>query len=200
MKTTLLITLAIIILLALGTCVKPPSGADMILFNGKIVTMDDNLPNGEALAIKDGLILAVGNYEGMKPYKDKHTMEIDLEGRLAIPGFIEGHAHFLGVGKAAMRLKLQKARNWVEIVSMVRRDITLKKPGKWILGRGWHQEKWGYSSGPILRRPASSPINQLHYSGQPGLSASCFGTRCLRQSKGDGPRRDYQRYSRSGRR
>ncbi len=149
-KVIFTVLISLIILIALTTCIKKPTGADMILFNGKFVTMDDNLPDGEALAIKDGLILAIGNYEGMKPYKDKHTMEIDLEGKLAIPGFIEGHAHFLGVGKAALWLKLQKARNWDDVVAMIQRaGVTINRE-EWILGRGWHQDKWDKAPVPSI--------------------------------------------------
>ncbi|MCK5125351.1 MAG: amidohydrolase [candidate division Zixibacteria bacterium] len=149
-KSVFIIILAIAVLLALTTCTKKPTGADLMLINGKVVTMDDNLSEAEAIAIKDGKILAVGNSAGMQAYQDEHTIIIDLDGRLAIPGFIDGHAHFMGVGKAAMRLKLQKAENWDDVIAMVESAVASAKPGEWILGRGWHQDKWNKPPMPSI--------------------------------------------------
>jgi predicted amidohydrolase YtcJ len=67
---------------------------------------------------------------------------IDLEGQLAIPGFIDSHGHFLGVGDAKMQLDLMQVANWDEIVSMVEYAASDATPGTLIRGRGWHQEKW----------------------------------------------------------
>jgi predicted amidohydrolase YtcJ len=67
---------------------------------------------------------------------------IDLAGRLAIPGFIEGHGHFTGIGQMKMSLNLMGAKNWDAIVAMVAAAARESKPGEWIIGRGWHQEKW----------------------------------------------------------
>ena len=70
------------------------------------------------------------------------TKVIDLEGQLAIPGFIEGHAHFMGLGYSKMILDLTRARTWDELVAMVEEAAQNAEPGEWITGRGWHQEKW----------------------------------------------------------
>jgi predicted amidohydrolase YtcJ len=59
-----------------------------------------------------------------------------------VPGLIEGHAHFLGIGRAARILRLAPQRTWEEIVAAVGAAAASAKPGEWILGRGWHQEKW----------------------------------------------------------
>ena len=61
---------------------------------------------------------------------------------LAIPGFIEGHGHFTGVGEFRMGLDLREARTWNDIVAQVARAVKQAKPGEWIIGRGWHQSKW----------------------------------------------------------
>ena len=61
---------------------------------------------------------------------------------LAIPGFIEGHGHFTGVGEFRMGLDLREARTWDDIVAQVARAVKQAKPGEWIIGRGWHQSKW----------------------------------------------------------
>lgn len=174
------ITTALAVLIGLTTCSRTRTGADMILHNGLFITMDDNLPQAESVAIKDGRILAVGNYEGMQSYKDSHTLEIDLKGKLAIPGFIEGHAHFLGLGKAASRLKLQAAKNWDNIIAMVRNAVEQAKPGEWILGRGWHQDKWNKPPMPsidglphhktISTFSPDNPVWLTHASGHSGIA------------------------------
>ncbi len=66
----------------------------------------------------------------------------DLAGRLAVPGFIEGHGHFMGVGEYRMNLDLMDVRSWDEVVRMVADAVKTAEPGAWIVGRGWHQEKW----------------------------------------------------------
>ena len=73
--------------------------ADLVLRNGKIVTLDAAKPQAEAMAITAGKIVAVGTNAQMAREIQPSTKVIDLNGHLAIPGFIEGHGHFMGVGE-----------------------------------------------------------------------------------------------------
>lgn len=116
--------------------------ADMILRNGKIVTVDEAIGEVQAIAIRGDRILAVGSNAQMKALTDDSTMIIDLQGKLAIPGFIEGHGHFTSLGLAKMNLDLMAVRNWGEVIEMVAAAVAKASPGEWIVGRGWHQEKW----------------------------------------------------------
>jgi len=116
--------------------------ADLVLRNGKIVTVDADVPEAQAVAIKDGKILAVGSDDAIDGHIADETDVIDLEGKLAVPGFIEGHGHFMSLGNAKMILDLTTAGNWNDIVSMVGDAAQDAEPGEWISGRGWHQEKW----------------------------------------------------------
>ena len=116
--------------------------ARLVLTNGKIVTVDPSLPEVEALAVSGDTIMAVGTSEEIAAYIGGETQVIDLEGRLAIPGFIEGHGHFLGIGEAKMILDLTTTSSWEDIVAMVEEAALDAEPGEWITGRGWHQEKW----------------------------------------------------------
>ena len=116
--------------------------ADMILRNGKIVTVDAAIGEVQALAIPGDRFLAVGSTAQMNALTDDSTMIIDLKGKLAIPGFIEGHGHFTSLGDAKMNLDLMAVRNWGEVIEMVAAAVAKASPGEWIVGRGWHQEKW----------------------------------------------------------
>jgi predicted amidohydrolase YtcJ len=116
--------------------------ASMILINGKIATMDQNNPSAEAIAFQGDRILAIGSTAEIEVLKNEQTKVIDLKGNFAMPGFIEGHGHFSGLGKSLMDLNFLKTKNWQEIVNMVAEAAKTAKPGEWIEGRGWHQEKW----------------------------------------------------------
>ena len=78
----------------------------------------------------------------MQPFVGPATQVVDLKGQLVIPGFVEGHGHFTGVGEAQLNLKLMPTTSWEQIVAMVGDAAKGAKPGEWIIGRGWHQEKW----------------------------------------------------------
>jgi predicted amidohydrolase YtcJ len=135
------IVLCIAVALVVG-CYGEPGTADLVLRNGRVVTVDDAVPDGEAIAISGDRILAVGSDSAISEYIGPATEVIDLEGQLAVPGFIESHGHFLGVGEAKMQLDLMSVANWDEIVAMVAGAVADAEPGQLIRGRGWHQEKW----------------------------------------------------------
>src|SRR5579864_6521657 len=116
--------------------------ADLVLRNGKLITMETGYSQAQALAARGGKIVALGTNGQMQRYIASSTKVIDLGGRLAIPGFIEGHGHFMGLGSSKMVLNLREAKNWDQIVAMVAAAAREAKPGTWILGRGWHQAKW----------------------------------------------------------
>ena len=116
--------------------------ADLVLRNGKIVTMNAAAPTAQAIAVRAGKITALGADSAAPRWIGPNTKVIDLHGMLAIPGFIEGHGHFTGVGEFRMGLDLREARTWDDIVAQVGRAVKQAKPGEWIVGRGWHQSKW----------------------------------------------------------
>ena len=66
---------------------------------------------------------------------------IDLKGRLVVPGFIDGHGHFMSLGDSLLQLDFRKVKNWQEVIEMVKVAVAKAKPGELIRGRGWHQEK-----------------------------------------------------------
>jgi predicted amidohydrolase YtcJ len=149
---TLLSGAIVLATLAARTTAAPPQppAADLVLTNGKIVTVFDAMPEVQALAVRADRIVAMGTSAEVRRLVGPATRVVDLQGQLAIPGFIEGHGHFTGVGAAELQLKLMQATSWEEIVSMVAAAVKGAKPGQWIYGRGWHQEKWTTRPNPAV--------------------------------------------------
>ncbi len=132
-------------LFAAAACAQP---ADMVLRNGRIVTEFAAQPVVQAIAIRGGKVVSLGTDADAAKWVGPRTEVIDLHGQLAIPGFIEGHGHFSGIGEYRLGLDLREARTWDEIVAQVARAAQKAKPGEWIVGRGWHQSKWDHAPDP----------------------------------------------------
>jgi hypothetical protein len=144
-------TVASLAVMAAACSGKPKvEPATLVLNQGRIVTVDDQKPEGQALAVRGDTIVAVGTNDEMAAYVGPQTRVVDLRGRLAIPGFIDGHGHFTGVGEARIVLNLTKVKNWDEVVAMVKEAARKAKPGEWIRGRGWHQDKWDQKPQPAV--------------------------------------------------
>jgi predicted amidohydrolase YtcJ len=177
------------ILLGLLSTAMALAQADLVLRNGRVVTMDAGHPTAEGIAVRRGTVLAVGSDAEMKALTGSNTRVIDLAGKLAIPGFIEGHGHFMGVGEYKMNLNLRNARNWDEIVAMVADAAKKAPPGAWILGRGWHQSKWDKTPVPnvqgfpvhaqLSKVSPNNPVWLTHASGH----ASMVNAQALKQAE-----------------
>ncbi|MGP0070455.1 MAG: amidohydrolase [Bryobacteraceae bacterium] len=145
--------------LSVGMAFAQPAdqAADLVLRNGKIVTLEQNGPEAQGLAARGGKIVAIGSNKTVDALSGPSTRVIDLDGRLAIPGFIEGHGHLTELGASKMELDLRDAKNWDEIVAMVAAAARKAKPGAWILGSGFHQAKWDRTPEPNVR---GFPVHQ----------------------------------------
>jgi predicted amidohydrolase YtcJ len=141
-KNLSLIALAAIVCFVCACNSKPDQVADTIIINGTVYTVDENMPMAEAMAIQDGKILFVGSNDSAKLFADSKTEVIDAEGHFVMPGFIEGHGHIHGLGDFLRDINLMTVANWDEALHRLDSAIKLAKPGEWIIGRGWHQEKW----------------------------------------------------------
>lgn len=131
----LLFLLPVLILLA---CQKKEA-VDMVIKNGTIYTMDDANPTAEVVAIKDGKIV----FAGAESEASKFEGEIlDLEGKTMVPGLHEGHAHIMGVGYNLLNVDLMETKSYQEVIDMVKERAANTPEGEWIVGRGWHQDKW----------------------------------------------------------
>jgi len=150
MKTIFTIALLLAGLFGLINCGdnKMDNVADLVLKNGNIATVNTKNTIVQAVAVKDGKILLVGSNSEIEKFIGSSTKVIDLDGKFAIPGFNESHAHFLGLGESLVNLDLRSAKNWNEVVVIVAEAVKKHKPGEWIIGRGWHQEKFNPAPNP----------------------------------------------------
>jgi len=116
--------------------------ADLVLRSGFIATVDPIIGNVTAMAVNDFSITAVGSDQEINQFIGAETEIIELDGRFVMPGFIEGHGHYMSLGRSKQILDLNDVDGWEEIVSKVAVAVDKSKPGEWIFGRGWHQDKW----------------------------------------------------------
>jgi predicted amidohydrolase YtcJ len=124
--------------------------ATLAIVNGHVVTVDSAKPEAEAVAMAGDRILVVGTNADVRRVAGAGTRVIDAKGRLVIPGFIEGHGHLLGLGETKRQLDLTTARTWDEIVARVAAAARTSPRGTWIVGHGWHQEKWDRPPTPAV--------------------------------------------------
>lgn len=127
---------------ALACSVARADPADLVLRGGKVATMDPSRPEAQAIAVRDGRIAAAGSDQEMEALIGTSTQVIELKGRLVVPGFIEGHGHFLSLGEQKLKLDVSDAATWEEVVGRVAAAVEKTPRGRWIDGRGWHQGKW----------------------------------------------------------
>lgn len=136
------VILSILLFLSIVGCRKN-SFADLIIYNANIYTVDVDNPAASFIAVRDGSIIEVGSDSIiLKDLAGDNTEMIDAKGHFIMPGFIEGHGHFSGLGQSLIDLNLIKAGSWEEIVQLVEGKVKSSSLGEWIIGRGWHQEKW----------------------------------------------------------
>jgi hypothetical protein len=133
-----------------GQAPPRPDPATLVLRNGRIVTLDAARPEAQAMAVRGDRIVALGTNEDIARFVGAGTEAIDLAGQLAVPGLIEGHGHFMGVGEMRMSLNLMTIRSWDEAIALVTAAAKTRAPGEWITGRGWHQEKWASVPRPAV--------------------------------------------------
>ncbi len=118
-----------------------PREASMLLLNGVIYTLDERRPVAEAVALEGDKIAGVGsNEEIRKTFRSAKV--IDLLGKTVVPGFIDAHLHLENLGASLMQLNLAGTTSVAEIQSLLSERVRRSKPGSWIRGRGWDQNRW----------------------------------------------------------
>lgn len=115
--------------------------ADLVLFNGNIVTMNSAQPKAQAVAIKRGKFVAVGANKQILSYAEESTKKIDLKGKTVVPGFVDAHVHGASLGRVLSQINLRNVKSIREIQRKVKQWTKKTAEGKWIIGRGWDQDK-----------------------------------------------------------
>ena len=117
--------------------------ADLLLLNGKVITVDEDFNVVEAVAVKDGKIIATGMMDEIEGLRGELTEVIDLEGKSVLPGLIDSHIHVVGTGLLLSQINCRTPPmgSISDILAAVKEEVDKAAPGDWILGRGWDQVK-----------------------------------------------------------
>lgn len=134
---------------------------DLLLYNGKIYSLDNKNRIFSALCIKDGKIVELGKSEILlKKYVSEK--KINLKGNIVFPGFIEGHGHLINYGKVLSEVDLFGTKSIDEIIAKISNAVENTKKGEWIFGSSWDQNNWNdknWPDGKLLN--AVSPDNPV---------------------------------------
>lgn len=152
--------MGLMIVWAMTACNPAPprnDPADLVLRGGVVLSIDPQIGDQQAVAVKGHHIVAVGSDRAINQHVGPDTQVIELNGRTVIPGLIEGHGHFLSLGRAQQVLDLTQANSFSEVVGKVSVAIDAAEPGQWILGMGWHQDKWAPGEETLVD---GIPVNQ----------------------------------------
>ena len=106
---------------------------DLLVYNATIYTVDSSFSTAEAMAVKDGKIIAIGKTGDIEKEFDA-TEKLDAQGKFIYPGFIDAHAHFVGYGMSLQRVDLTGTNSWEECIERVKIFANENKEG-WITGR-----------------------------------------------------------------
>ncbi len=115
--------------------------ADLVLINTNIRTMNPNQPTAQALAINKNKIIRVGTNKQIGQLINEKTKVMDFEGKTVVPGLIDTHIHVADYGRCLMWLDLTNAQSIEELQSMLKEKAKQTPAGKWIIGRGWNQDR-----------------------------------------------------------
>jgi hypothetical protein len=146
-----LVAVAIIVLFS--SCIN--QRVDLVVHHAQIYTVNESFAVAEAMAVQDGKIIAVGsNDDILKTYQADSL--VDAKGAKVYPGFIDGHAHFLGYGQSLYAVDLMFASSWEEVLDRVKAFVETHPGNGWIRGRGWDQNRF-----PGKAFPTNAELNVL---------------------------------------
>ena len=163
MKKWIILIVSIVALLASISIVIMTTNhkADLLLVNATIYTLDPQRSVVEAVAIREGKILATGPSSDLRSRFEADSV-IDLGGMAVVPGLIDGHVHMMGEGSSLHDLNLAHAGSPEEVAALVAERAHIVGEGKWILGRGWDQNRWQKKEFPshdiLTRAEPRSPV------------------------------------------
>jgi predicted amidohydrolase YtcJ len=147
--------------------------ADLVVTNGRIYTADGARPVVDAIAIRGGRIVFVGDRAGARALTGAGTLLLDLQGRTVIPGMTDAHAHVTGLGVSLRNVDLVGTTSYEQVIARVVERARTTPKGEWILGRGWDQNDWGDTRWPsheaLSRAVPDHPVFLERVDGHAGL-------------------------------
>ncbi len=150
--------------------------ADLAIINGRIWTGNKSQPWAEAVASRGERIIAVGSNAEIKKLVDSKTRILDLQGKLALPGFIDDHTHFVESGFHLLSVDLRDAATPEEFARRIRDHAAKLPAGRWITGGDWDHERWPGAPLPtkelIDRYTPSNPVFVSRLDGHMALANS----------------------------
>jgi predicted amidohydrolase YtcJ len=129
------------------SCGKP-GPADLVLYGGKVATVDENFSIKEAVAVRGDKIVYVGSNEEVQGYIYPNTTVIECDGKLVLPGLIDAHAHLHSLGEELTSLNVTGTKSFEEVIDRVAKKVETVEPGEWIRGGRWDQNDWEDTSFP----------------------------------------------------
>jgi predicted amidohydrolase YtcJ len=139
----------LLVFLSLTAC-KHQQKADLIVVNANVYTVDDEFSKAEAFAIKDGKFIAIGTNDEIK--QNFATLKtIDAEGKTILPGLIDAHCHFYGLGLQQQKVDLTGTKSYDEVLQRIV-DFQKEKKVNYITGRGWDQNDWEVKEFPTKEK------------------------------------------------
>jgi predicted amidohydrolase YtcJ len=117
-------------------------GADLVVINANVRTMDKSKPTAQAIAVKGRKIFFVGSNDEVKKFIASNTKTIDANGKLVIPGFNDAHVHFLDGGAGLSSVDLRDAKTPEEFVRRIGEFAKKLPKGRWIMNGNWDHENW----------------------------------------------------------
>lgn len=169
-KSVVILVVVMLMITSRGFPDQKFNKAEKIFINGHIITMDENNPEVEAMAVGKGKILLTGTTREIKKnYPD--TEVVDLKGKTVMPGIIESHGHLLSLGQSFLELNLEGIESPEKAVEMVRKRVKKTPPGEWIIGWGWDEGAWAknYPNNNALSKV--SPGNPVYLRGLHGFAS-----------------------------
>jgi predicted amidohydrolase YtcJ len=148
---------------------------DLLLINGKIITVDPKDSIAQAIAIRDGKIIAIGTNEEARSHSAKDALIVDLHGRTATPGLIDSHCHF-DATDSIYGIELSNVTTIADVIELVRKKVATVKPGEWVDGAGWDEGKLRearyITAADLDKVSPNNPVWLTHTTGHYGVANS----------------------------
>ena len=168
------VLLAALFALAVHPLTAQQQPADLVVLNGRIYTADGARPVVDAMAIRGGRVVFVGDERGARSLIGAGTRTLDLAGRTVIPGMTDAHAHVTGLGEALRNVDLTGTSSYDQVIARVVERARSMPKGEWVIGRGWDQNDWGDTRWPtheaLSRAVPDHPVYLERVDGHAGLA------------------------------